>query len=100
MSSNNLPIGIVEDLEVPTERRALLPGDMLVMVTDGVLDPGKLVDGRGLWLRDFLTQTNEEDPHRLSEMVINKALALAREPRDDMTVICARVDRSQGLASS
>lgn len=100
MSSNNLPIGIVEDLEVPTERRALLPGDMLVMVTDGVLDPGKLVDGRGLWLRDFLTQTNEEDPHRLSEMVINKALALARgEPRDDMTVICARVDRSQRSGS-
>lgn len=96
MSSNNLPIGVVEDLEVPSERRALLPGDMLVMVTDGVLDPGKLVDGRGLWLRDFLAQTSEQDPHRLSEMVVNKALALARgEPRDDMTVICARVDRNQ-----
>jgi len=96
MSSNNLPIGVVEDLEIPSERRALLPGDILVMVTDGVLDPGKLVDGRGLWLRDFLAQTSEQDPHRLSEMVVNKALALARgEPRDDMTVICARVDRNQ-----
>lgn len=96
LSSNNLPIGVVEDLEVPSERRALLPGDVLVLVTDGVLDPGKLVDGRGLWLRDFLVQTSEQDPHRLSEMVVNKALALARgEPRDDMTVICARVDRNQ-----
>ncbi len=97
ISSNNLPIGVVEDLDIPAEKRAMLPGDMLVMVTDGVLDPGKLIDGRGLWLRDFLARTNEQDPHRLSEMIINKALALARgEPRDDMTVICARVDRNQG----
>ncbi len=97
ISSSNLPIGVVEDLDIPTERRAMLPGDMLVMVTDGVLDPGKLIDGRGLWLRDFLARTSEQDPHRLSEMIINKALALARgEPRDDMTVICARVDRNQG----
>ncbi|NLW43724.1 MAG: stage II sporulation protein E [Syntrophomonadaceae bacterium] len=97
ISSSNLPIGVVEDLDIPTERRAMLPGDMLVMVTDGVLDPGKLIDGRGLWLRDFLARTNENDPHRLSEMIINRALALARgEPRDDMTVICARVERNQG----
>ena len=97
ISSSNLPIGVVEDLDIPTERRAMLPGDMLVMVTDGVLDPGKLIDGRGLWLRDFLARTSEQDPHRLSEMIITKALALARgEPRDDMTVICARVDRNQG----
>jgi len=97
ISSNNLPIGVVEDLDIPAEKRALLPGDMLVMVTDGVLDPGKLIDGRGLWLRDFLARTSEQDPHRLSEIIINRALALARgEPRDDMTVICARVDRNQG----
>ena len=38
ISSSNLPIGVVEDLDIPTERRAMLPGDMLVMVTDGVLD--------------------------------------------------------------
>ncbi len=94
ITNNNLPIGVVEDLEIPSERRALLSGDILVMVTDGVLDPGKLVDGRGLWLRDFLAQTNEQDPHCLAEMVINKALALARgEPRDDMTVVCALIDR-------
>ena len=97
ISSSNLPIGVVEDLDIPTERRAMLPGDMLVMVTDGVLDPGKLIDGRGLWLRDFLARTSEQDPHRLSEMIITKALALARgDPRDDMTVICARADRNQG----
>ncbi|NLB18367.1 MAG: stage II sporulation protein E [Syntrophomonadaceae bacterium] len=93
ISSNNLPIGIVEEVDFPTEKRALIPGDILVLVTDGIIDPGKLVDGRGLWLRDYLAQTNENDPHRLSEMIINKALALARgEPRDDMSVVCARVE--------
>lgn len=93
IAANSLPIGIMEDLEIPAERRTLLPGDMLVLISDGILDPGRMREDRDLWLRRFLSETNEQDPHRLAEILVNKALEQARgEPRDDMTVICARIE--------
>ncbi|MGE5398488.1 MAG: stage II sporulation protein E, partial [Chitinophagales bacterium] len=93
ISANSLPIGVLEDLEIPSEKRNLVPGDMLVIVSDGVLEPDKTVGEREAWLQRLLSQTREEDPHRLAEIIINHSLNMARgKPRDDMTVICARVE--------
>ncbi|MGE5423501.1 MAG: stage II sporulation protein E [Ignavibacteriales bacterium] len=92
IAANSLPIGIVEDLEIPAERRSLLPGDMLVLISDGILDP-RMREDQDLWLRRILADTSEQDPHRLAEILINKALEQARgKPRDDMTVICALIE--------
>jgi stage II sporulation protein E len=95
ITAESLPIGIVDELDIATERRSLLPGDMLIMVSDGVLEPAKMVKEREQWLRKYLSGVQESDPHRLAEMIVNRALEMARgEPRDDMTVVCARLESS------
>jgi len=91
VDSNSAPIGILENMDIVSEKRSLYPNDILVMVSDGVLDTAR--DGTvELWLKEFLVDVDEKDPQLLAEMIINKALALCNgQPRDDMTVICMKL---------
>lgn len=91
LTSNSLPIGILEEVDVFSEKLALCPHDLLVMVSDGVLEVGG--ESHEGWLREFLTDVDEKDPQVLAELIINKALALCKgKPADDMTVLCMYVD--------
>ncbi|MGE5373119.1 MAG: stage II sporulation protein E [Solirubrobacterales bacterium] len=93
VASDGLPLGVFEDIEFPAEHRIMMPGDMLVMVTDGVLDTGEIEEEREGWLRRYLSETDEDDPQKLAEMITNLALGRARgKPRDDMTVVCAHLE--------
>lgn len=92
VTSNSLPIGILDSVDVSSEKRSLCPRDILVMVSDGVLGMGR-GETDGAWLRDFLTDMEEEDPQTAAEMIINRALSLNRgQPADDMTAIVIYVD--------
>ncbi|MGI5921444.1 MAG: stage II sporulation protein E [Syntrophomonadaceae bacterium] len=91
VTSNSLPIGIMDELDMVSEKRSLCPRDMLVMVSDGVLEnPRQDSDD---WLTSFLAKVDESDPQVLAEMILNRSLSLTKgKPRDDMTVICMYID--------
>jgi len=90
--SNSLPIGILENVDIVSEKRALFPRDIIVMASDGLLEVSREMDGEE-WIKDFLTAVDETDPQRLAEMIMNKALAICGgKPADDMTVICMYID--------
>ena len=92
VTSNSVPIGILDSLDVVSEKRALYPRDMLIMVSDGVLEVSRDMSGE-YWIQDFLTHVDEKDPQLLAEMIINKALSLCHgQPSDDMTVICMYIE--------
>jgi stage II sporulation protein E len=92
VTSNSLPIGILDELDMVSEKRSLCPRDMLVMVSDGVLE--NIRDGNGDdRLTSFLADIDEHDPQVMAEMIINQALGATKgKPRDDMTVICMYID--------
>ncbi|MDD3879847.1 MAG: stage II sporulation protein E [Syntrophomonas sp.] len=91
ISSHSLPIGILENVDVVSERHSLCPRDILVMVSDGVLEVSRQFNET--WIMDFLSQVDESDPQLLAEMIMNKALGMCKgKPADDMTVICLRVE--------
>ncbi len=93
VTSNSLPIGIINDVEVNTEKSFLLPRDMMVMVSDGVLEIFRGEKETGLWVADFLANLNESDPQVVAEAVLNKALSMSEGiPADDMTVLCSYID--------
>lgn len=97
VTAESLPLGILEEVEVPAEKRVLLDGDLLIMATDGILDAGSSEENREQWLRMFLAETTERNPDRLAEMVVNAALGRSRgQPRDDMTVVCVRLENNTG----
>lgn len=90
--SSSPPIGILEDIDLVSEHQQLQAGDILVLVTDGLLEhPRKgLNDG---WIPKYLAALDENDPQRLAESLLQKALSMCKgRPADDMTVICALLD--------
>lgn len=92
ITASTLPLGFFSEVDMQGETRQLLPKDILVMVTDGVFDFGRMSEEREAMLMKFLSQSTEEDPHRLAEAIINKALEWSGgRPRDDMTVLCALI---------
>jgi len=92
ISSSSLPIGILNEVEMVSEKKSLLPGDMVLMVSDGVLDASRAVNGEE-WIVRLLSGLNESNPQIVAEMIISQAVSLAQgKPHDDMTVICMNIE--------
>lgn len=87
VKSASLPAGILTQIEVPLVRRSLHPGDLLVMVTDGLL--ADLEEGRVI---EFLRRFPRQEPQLVTEALLGLALE-DREgrPTDDITVAAVLV---------
>lgn len=98
VKANSLPAGILEDIEVTSESGELLPGDLLVMVTDGILDAGRQPEE---WLVGILQDVAGLPAQEIAELIFKlaqaKAGGIAKIP-DDMTVLVARLVRQRTQA--
>jgi len=92
ISASSLPIGILNEVELVSEKKNLLPQDMILMVSDGVIEASRSLNGEE-WISELLSNLDENDPQKVAEIVINRALSLAQgKPHDDMTVICMIIE--------
>lgn len=92
ITSSSPPIGILEDIDLISDHRQLKNGDILVLVTDGLVENPRKGLNEG-WIPRFLGGMVENDPQRIAEDLLHKALQLCRnQPLDDMTVICALLE--------
>ena len=91
IGADTLPVGVLPDVESRSLRMTLHPGDVVVMMTDGVTDayPG----GEGA-LREAVARLAWLHPQAVGERLIAEALG-GEAPRDDMAVLCARVSRER-----
>ena len=87
--SQSLPLGVVQNQEIEKTTHTLQSGDMIVMMTDGVLDA--LPAGEQERLLDLIILgTTIENPKELAHYILEKVLDLSSTvPQDDMTVLVA-----------
>lgn len=91
INSKNLPFGLVDEVDVEVIREVLRPGDILINVSDGILDIDKSNSGESTWIEDYLKTINS-DPRELSEKVLERAKKLSNGTiKDDMTVVVSKV---------
>jgi stage II sporulation protein E len=92
ISSSSLPVGILDEVELVSEKKALLPRDIVLMISDGVMEASRTENGEE-WIAELLADLDERDPQIIAEMIINQALRLANgKPQDDMTAICMKIE--------
>ncbi|OPZ74380.1 MAG: Stage II sporulation protein E [Firmicutes bacterium ADurb.Bin456] len=93
-----LPVGILDDIEVATLSRNLEHGDVLVMVTDGLLYAKKAGEDKEAWLSEVLRDMADMPPQQMAELLLRLAQTgsggTARAP-DDMTVLVARLEKQR-----
>lgn len=92
--AESLPIGVVPKLVTDGITFSLEPGDIVIMVTDGILDA--LPSGeQERWMQKIIGETKESNLHEFAHRVLEKVLIYSGEaPLDDMTVLAAGICRS------
>ncbi len=90
ISSKALPVGILENIEVAGEQRELKPGDMILMVSDGVGEAGSGVL-KNDWIKKLLMMENRSD-EELSRLILAGAKARMKFS-DDMTCAVIRIKK-------
>jgi len=93
IGSETLPVGMLEEAEVKHERCSLAEGDVLILISDGVLGKDKG------WLAEYLDRTRVSgDCVALADGILREAKKAGRNQSDDLTVLVVRVCRAEEAA--
>lgn len=96
LEGNNLPIGIIEQVELDTVRDTLKSGDLLIMMSDGVFDGPKVVKNSELWLRRRIRHLKTDNPQEIADLLLEEVIrGELGTIRDDMTVVVAKITKHQ-----
>ena len=90
IGADTLPVGVLPDVESHSLRMTLQPGDVVVMLTDGVTDA---FPGGEEALRTAIAKLCWLHPQAVGERLIAQTVGEG-QAKDDMTVLCARVGRA------
>ncbi|MDU4052427.1 MAG: stage II sporulation protein E [Clostridium perfringens] len=92
INSNTLPFGILEEPDVDTVEKQVSNGDVIVSISDGILDVKNDGSFDTTWLIEFLKNTKYRQPKDLSIAILEKAKELSGgKAKDDMTVVVSKV---------
>lgn len=90
IEGGRLPLGILDRVEPAAERVEVHPGDLMVMVSDGVAD--ELKEGQMAALRKMLPRVRHMKPDQAAREILTWAQARdAGKEKDDMTVVAVRI---------
>ncbi len=85
--STSLPIGVVSKLELNQEVHELNSGDIVIMVTDGVVDALPAGEQEFL-MRMMIEGMTKTNPKEIAQHLLEQVLACSGEvPMDDMTIL-------------
>lgn len=92
--ASNLPIGIIQEIDVDFIHMPLQQGDLLIMMSDGIYDaPGYAVN-KELWMKRVISELRSNDPQEIADNLLDTVVRFHDGAiHDDMTVLVTRLDR-------
>ncbi|MEI3162648.1 MAG: SpoIIE family protein phosphatase [Lachnospirales bacterium] len=92
LSSSSLPVGILGKVDREIFNKTLAKGDIIVMLTDGVIDSrGGSIRSED-WIKSAIKERRDNNPKHIAEDLLNKAKENYNGTiKDDMTVLVAVV---------
>lgn len=90
IESRNLPVGIVQNIELQSETVNINDGDIVVMCSDGVLEDKR--DSEKEWIEEFLKNINTNNVQKMADLILAEAVDNSYGVvHDDMTVIVSKI---------
>ena len=91
IKSTSLPVGVMEDAGCECSSKKYYAGDLIVMVSDGVLD-SILFENKDDYMHTLLETLKDEEPETVVEAVIQDIRSVCgKRLKDDATIIVCKV---------
>ncbi len=92
INSKTLPIGVLDKPDVDIIEKKLKNGDIVISISDGILDVNSKSAVSNDWICSFLKETKCANPKELVVEILDKAKELSGgKPKDDMTILVSKV---------
>ena len=91
INNTTLPIGVLDKPDVQVNNISLENGDIIVMLSDGVIDCQKGDEGDYSWLVEYLKKCKTNSQELIRDGIIKEATKLSKGYiKDDMTLIVSK----------
>jgi stage II sporulation protein E len=92
INSKTLPIGVLDKVDVDVTEKKVKNGDILIMLSDGVLECEGNNASMENWIINYLEGCNESNPKDIAEQIADRVKEVNNgRAKDDMTIIASRV---------
>ncbi len=91
ISSDSLPIGIIEQVDVKKFKFKVHTGDYIVMVTDGISEIDRELLDKDKWLIEALEESTLRQPQDLADFILSKADKFENNFSDDRMIVVCKV---------
>jgi len=96
--SSSLPVGILSEIDISVTEKKLASGDVIVMLTDGILASRHGHQDREEWISGVLKELNGLDPKEMAGLLLKLAQTGGGDDEDipdDMAVVVIRVEKEK-----
>lgn len=95
INSMSLPIGILKDVDFNIYEESIEDGDMIIMMTDGVLECSYENEDPEKWMKKVIAGLDAQNPQTIADEILHIAkISSGNEIKDDMTVLVTKVWRN------
>ncbi|WP_185819968.1 stage II sporulation protein E [Salibacterium salarium] len=95
VEAGNLPIGMMDHAELDVVTEQMKDGDMLIMMSDGILEMASPIENTEMWMRRVISQIETDDPQDMADMLLERVIRVSHgKINDDMTIMAAKIKRN------
>lgn len=94
LSAANPPIGILNNIEFEPIEMQLQPGDMIILMTDGVYDAPHHAVNKDAFMTRLIQEIDTKDPQGFADCLLEKMVRYHKgRIMDDMTIVVSKVEK-------
>ena len=92
VNSQCLPVGILKDVDFNIYEEYIEDGDIIIMMSDGILDASREIENVELWMKEVIMNISSMNPQVIANTILEKAREINNGSiSDDMTVLVTKI---------